>query len=259
MQFNASLNLLDSNNTVQLEKRISLLKQIEIEGSISKAAKKVPMSYKTAWDAIDTMNNLCNNIVVEKVTGGKGGGGAKLTTYGKNLIQTYSTLKFEHNKFMQYLTKMTNFNTGALKSIQRVSMQLSARNQISGSIEHIDKGKVNGSIYIKLKSGYSLVSVITNSAIEDLELKLEDDVVAIFKSSSVLLTTDTALNISAKNKLQRNTKTIRKGEVNSEIVIDIGGDTIVSTITSSSLQSLGLKLGDSVTAIIKSSDVMIGK
>ena len=259
MEFASSLSLLDSNNTFLLEKRILLLKAIERLGSISQAAKAVPMSYKAAWDAIDAMNNLCPTPIVQKETGGKGGGGAKLTPYGKNLIDTYSLLHSEHQKFLNHLTKITDFNTGALKSIQRVAMQISARNQISGAIEHIDHGKVNASVFVKLKSGYSIVSVITNNAVESLGLKVGDEVVSIFKSSSVLLTTDLTLNISARNKFQGTIEKITKAEVNSEILIDIGRDKIASVITTTSINNLGLKVGAKVSAIIKSTDVMIGK
>lgn len=77
MEFTSSLTLLDKNTAFLLEKRISLLKAIERTGSISKAAKEVPMSYKAAWDAIDAINNLCPTPVVEKETGGKGEGEPK--------------------------------------------------------------------------------------------------------------------------------------------------------------------------------------
>ena len=82
----------------------------------------------------------------------------------------------------------------------------------------------------------------------------------IFKSSSVLLTTDLSLNISARNKFQGTVTHINLGEVNSEVLIDIGnGDKIASVITKNATGNLDLKIGDSVSAIIKSSDVMIGK
>ncbi|MCD4758597.1 MAG: TOBE domain-containing protein [Arcobacteraceae bacterium] len=260
MEFSSSLTIFNSDTPLLLEKRIKLIGYIEIEGSISKAAKKVPMSYKAAWDAIDAINNLCPTTVVEKSTGGVGGGGAVVTPYGKNLIKTYSTLKKEHEKFLSQLTKMTDFNTGALKSLERFSMQISARNQVQGIVEHIEQGKVNSSVYLKLKSGYTLVSVITNGAIDNLNLQIEDEVVAIFKSSSVLLTTDLSLNISARNKFQGTITDISLGEINSEVLVDIGnGDKIASVITKNATGSLDLKVGDSVSAIIKSSDVMIGK
>jgi len=233
---------------------------IEEVGSISKAAKRVPMSYKTAWDAIDAINNLCPTPVVVKSTGGVGGGGAIVTPYGKNLLTTYSMLKIEHEKFLSQLTKMTDFNTGALKSIERFTMQISARNKIHGVVEDIKQDKVNASIYIKLKSGYTLVSVITNGAIDNLEIEIGDEVVGIFKSSSVLLTTDGDLNISARNKLKGTISDISFGDINCEVVIDIGNaDKIVSVITKKSIEQLHLEVGHSVSAIIKSSDVMIGK
>ncbi|MDQ1264455.1 MAG: molybdate transport system regulatory protein [Campylobacterota bacterium] len=59
--------------------RIELLKQVGVSGSIAKAAKEMKMSYKAAWDAIDAMNNLADQPLVETSKGGKGGGGAQLT------------------------------------------------------------------------------------------------------------------------------------------------------------------------------------
>src|SRR3546814_9280885 len=59
--------------------RIDLLTQIDATGSISAAARAVGMSYKGAWDAIDAMNNLAGEPLVLRATGGKGGGGARLT------------------------------------------------------------------------------------------------------------------------------------------------------------------------------------
>lgn len=68
-------------------RRIALLKQIEQTGSISQGAKNAGISYKSAWDAINDMNTLSEHTLVERATGGKGGGGAVLTRYGQRLIQ----------------------------------------------------------------------------------------------------------------------------------------------------------------------------
>jgi len=54
--------------------RISLLEMINQHGSITQAAKSVGVSYKTAWEALDTMQNLSGEALVESLTGGKGGG-----------------------------------------------------------------------------------------------------------------------------------------------------------------------------------------
>ena len=73
-------------------RRISLLKHIALSGSISQGAKDAGISYKSAWDAINEMNQLSEHILVERATGGKGGGGAVLTRYGQRLIQLYDLL-----------------------------------------------------------------------------------------------------------------------------------------------------------------------
>ena len=55
---------------------MELLTKIAECGSITQAAKSIKMSYKAAWDAVDQMNNLAGEPLVERVTGGKGGIGA---------------------------------------------------------------------------------------------------------------------------------------------------------------------------------------
>jgi len=243
-----------------LEKRIDLLFAIKKCGSISKAAKEVPMSYKKAWEAVDTMNNLSPTPIVQTETGGRGGGGTVLTAYGENLLKTYLVLKDEHKKFLEALKNMTDIDSGTLKTIGRLAMQISARNQIRGVVELIQEGKVNAEVYVKLRSGYTLVSTVTKTAVHNLDLKIDDEVTAFFKSSTVLITTDLTLNISARNKFQGKIESIHQGEINSEVIIDIGNqDRVASVVTSNSINSLKLKVGESVSAIIKASDIMIGK
>ena len=55
--------------------RIQLLEAIERLGSLSQAAKSIPMSYRAAWDALDEMNNLAEQPLVIRTAGGKNGGG----------------------------------------------------------------------------------------------------------------------------------------------------------------------------------------
>lgn len=98
MSISANLTLELFNKPFLLEKRIDLLIAIKKFGSINKAAKEVPLSYKAAWEAIEDMNNLSNTPIVIKETGGTGGGGTKLTEYGENLLNTYLILKEEQKK-----------------------------------------------------------------------------------------------------------------------------------------------------------------
>ncbi|EWY37869.1 transporter [Skermanella stibiiresistens SB22] len=68
------------------------------------------------------------------------------------------------------------------------------------------------------------------------------------------------MNLSARNQLKGTVVEVAKGPVSAKVKIDIGGGVIVtSSITTESATELGLAVGDGVVAIIKSSDVMIGK
>ena len=65
--------------------------------------------------------------------------------------------------------------------------------------------------------------------------------------------------LSARNQLKGTIKSVKLGNVMAEVVVDVGGLEIVSAITKGSAESLGLKEGDTVTAVIKSTEVMIDK
>ena len=84
---------IESENHVLLgEGRVQLLKAIETEGSLSKAAKTLGLSYKKAWSLIDSVNKSAKKPVTINSTGGKGGGGAELTDYGKQLIAVFDEI-----------------------------------------------------------------------------------------------------------------------------------------------------------------------
>jgi molybdate transport system regulatory protein len=243
-----------------LEKRIKLLEAISETGSITSAAKRVGLSYKAAWEAVDTMNNLSKHPLVVRVTGGSGGGGTTLTPLGSEVVANYSVLKKEYERFLNRLSSVSNFEMNSLKHIQRIAMQISARNQLMGKIGEIKQAKVNAEVSIVLKSGVVLVSTITNSAVEELGLEIGDEVVGIIKASSVLISNTLDLATSARNKLAGVVTDIKLGEVNAQVSVDIGqNDVIVATITSESVKNLGLAIGTRVSTIIKSSSILIGK
>lgn len=260
MEISSNLTLELCDKPFLLEKRIDLLHAISKEGSISKAAKAVPMSYKSAWEAVDAMNNLSPTPIVQKETGGAGGGGTKLTSYGENLLRTYTILKNEQKKFLDKLTQITDIDNGTLKTIGRLSMQISARNQISGIVDKVIKGDVNANVVILPKSGQELFANVSITSLSNLDIKKGEEIIAIFKSSNVLISTDENIAISARNKIQGKISAILQNNTNSEILIDIGNEqSIASIITTGAVKKLGLEVGKEVFAFIKSNDVMVGK
>ena len=68
------------------------------------------------------------------------------------------------------------------------------------------------------------------------------------------------MKISARNQLSGKVVAITKGAVNGQLKVDIGGGNIItSSITEEAIADLALALGDTVTVIVKASDVLIGK
>jgi molybdate transport system regulatory protein len=73
--------------------KVDLLEEIDRSGSISKAARELGLSYRRAWNLVDTMNKSFKSSLVEGSAGGKKGGGAHLTTLGKKMAKTYRTME----------------------------------------------------------------------------------------------------------------------------------------------------------------------
>ena len=239
--------------------RIELLEQIERTGSISKAAKAMKMAYKAAWDSLDAMNNLAEEPLVDKSTGGKGGGGTKLTPYAKQLIETYRVIHEEHERFLNNLSLRINGEGGHLRMIESMNMRVSARNQLLGRVVMIHKGGVNSEVVLKLLGGDSITAIVTNESIGLLDLRIDTDVYAIFKSGAVMLSPDLSLQLSSRNRLVGKVSRISSGGVNSEVILELkGANTLCATITNESLEELGIKKGMEVAAFCKASSVILG-
>lgn len=73
--------------------KAALLESVRASGSISAAARAMGMDYKRAWLLVDSLNRAFETAVVERVTGGPGGGGAVLTPFGKDLLARYRRLE----------------------------------------------------------------------------------------------------------------------------------------------------------------------
>lgn len=67
------------------------------------------------------------------------------------------------------------------------------------------------------------------------------------------------MKLSARNRIKGTVTSVSRGAVTSHVVIDIGGSKITSSITNEAVDELALKDGDAVYAVIKATDVMVGK
>lgn len=236
--------------------RISLLEQIGECGSITQAAKLVGISYKTAWDALDVMKNLSRDALVESASGGKGGGGSRLTEAGKKLVSTYRLIQHEHERFLSRIGEgMSDFD---YQLVRRLSMKSSARNQYVGKVSNIKLGQINAEVILDIGGGNVLAAVITNESVEHLGLKVGSEAYAMIKAPWVIVTTSDEFKTSARNELKGTVVRCQEGAVNGEVVIELsGGKSVAAVVTNDSIKSLGLKAGVKATALIKASHVIL--
>ncbi|MDE2594744.1 MAG: TOBE domain-containing protein [Burkholderiales bacterium] len=240
--------------------RIALLAQIAQCGSITQAAKAVGMSYKGAWDAIDAMNNLAGEALVERVAGGKGGGGTRLTARGSQLVDNFRVIEQEHRRFIEQLAQQADKLTEDYVLIKRMGMRTSARNQYLGTVSAIRTGAVNDEIELTLPTGHTLVAIVTHESTQNLNLQVGEQAFALIKSSSIIVMTDDAgAKLSARNRFTGVVSRIVPGAVNTEVLIDLGsGQSIAAVITNDSCESLGLAMGQPASALFKASSVILG-
>ncbi|MBI2259946.1 MAG: LysR family transcriptional regulator [Flavobacteriia bacterium] len=93
---------INSNNESFLGKgRITLLKNIQHYGSISKAAKEMGMSYKKAWSLVSSMNSKFKIPLVIGSVGGTNGGGSCLSETGRSLINIYDSIIDSNQEFLK--------------------------------------------------------------------------------------------------------------------------------------------------------------
>ncbi|MBB5403925.1 MULTISPECIES: TOBE domain-containing protein [Paraburkholderia] len=246
--------------------RIALLAAIGETGSITSAAKAVGISYKGAWDAVDTMNNLAGEPLVVRLTGGKGGGGTTLTPRAVKLIDTFRAVEREHRRFLERAGAAIGegFATD-WDLIGRIGVKTSARNQFYGTVSAIERGTVNDEVSLALPGGHTIVAVLTHESTEALGLAVGVAAFALIKASWVVLLVagdgdgDAPLKLSARNQLRGTVQSVKRGAVNAEVSLGLeGGAVITAIVTNGSVDTLGLQEGASAVAVFKASSVILG-
>src|SRR5262247_2823931 len=77
-----------------------LLEQIEACGSLSEAARRLRFSYRRAWMLVSTMNRRWPEPLVRTATGGKRGGGSRLTDYGRLVLRSFRDVQIQLDAFL---------------------------------------------------------------------------------------------------------------------------------------------------------------
>lgn len=240
--------------------RVGLLRAIAAAGSITQAAKAIGMSYKAAWDAVDTMNNLAGEPLVERSSGGRGGGSTRLTARGQQLIERFGQIEAAHRRFVQILSDEAIGLSAELNLLRTLNMKTSARNQFSGTVSAIRIGAVNNEIELALHRDARIVAIITRESTEALGLALGSEAFALVPSSDVIIATDLGGGkISARNQLPGTVSSLVPGAVNTEVILEMdGGGHIAAMVTNAGMEALALGPGKRAIAIFKASSVILG-
>jgi molybdate transport system regulatory protein len=184
MKAKTKLWFTEDGKTVMGAGRAELLRTIEEERSLRKACGKLNISYKHAWMMLKKMNEALGEPAVITVRGGKNQG-TFLTDLGRKLLAEYETNK-----------QLINETIGDETAWENIGFKLSARNQLPGKVLKVEKGGLVCKITIEIEPSI-LTSVITEEAVEKLDIKPGDKICAVIKSTEVMV----AKNVSGKTGL----------------------------------------------------------
>jgi molybdate transport system regulatory protein len=154
-----------------------ILRSIQQHESISKAAQELGMSYRYVWGYVKKIEKILNGPVMQTFKGGKsGGGGAKLTKLGSNLLLEYDHVEHGLNQVLSH-TRYTEVN----------KVKISARNRLKGKVIAVQKNSVTAKVKVEITTPAIVTALISAEAVEDLNIKVGDTVEAVVKATEVMI------------------------------------------------------------------------
>lgn len=154
-----------------------ILEQIAFEGSLMGAAEKLGMSYRYVWSYLQKTERAVGQEVVQTFKGGKsGGGGAKLTEFGRGLLDEYKRVE----RFLAEVLADAELWEG-------VGLKISARNRLKGRVVSVEKETVTAKVKVEIRGPVVVTALISREAVEDLDIKVGDAVEAVVKATEVMI------------------------------------------------------------------------
>ncbi len=167
----ARLHLDQALGHAATDKRLEILRRVGECGSISQAAREAGVSYKAAWQALDMLSNLAGLPLVERAVGGAGGGGARLTPAGEQLLRAGAAMARTREK--------------VLGGLGGLALRTSMRNQWPATVARLETSGPLVRVLLALAGGGTLAARITAESAELLELAADLPVLALCKATSV--------------------------------------------------------------------------
>lgn len=238
--------------------RIELLEKIGETGSILAAAKAMKMSYKAAWERIEAMNRLSDSPLIERTTGGKGGGGTTLTPYAHELIATFKRFAELHRQFIDRFAEAGDDPERLARILGRTFLTTSARNQLPCTIERIESAGLNATLTLTLGEDDRLCSTITDKSVRSMGLQEGLYAYAIIKSSDVrIVIPDASAETADTNRLCGTVESVDRSGNDVEIALRLSGGAVIVAL----LPSTGSEpfcIGMKACALISARHIILG-
>ncbi|MCZ8250928.1 MAG: TOBE domain-containing protein [Hylemonella sp.] len=161
------------------DKRIDILRRIGEAGSISEAARGAGVSYKAAWQALETLANLAGTPLVEKAVGGSGGGGAVLTAAGLRVLQAAEAMAGARQQVLAALEHDSATGRAAL------ALRTSMRNQFPCTVGRLQPHQGQVRVQLLLADGQAVHARITRESVQLLGLSPGLPVLALCKATAL--------------------------------------------------------------------------
>lgn len=161
------------------DKRIDILRRVGQAGSISEAARAAGVSYKAAWQALETLANLAGTPLVEKAVGGSGGGGATITPAGRRVLEAAEEMARARRRILD------SFAHGDASGRAALALRTSMRNQFPCTVGTIGAQTGQVRVQLLLADGSALYARITRESVQLLGLRPGLEVLALCKATAV--------------------------------------------------------------------------
>lgn len=250
-----SLPALLTQHIARRPQRIALLQHVAEQGSITRAAKAAGISYKAAWDAIDELNNLASRPLVERSTGGRGGGGARLSAEGERVLRLYQRLQALQAQVFEAAEESSD-----LDLLGRLMLRTSARNQLHGQVSGLRREGRHDRVSLDLGGSLEIEALITRDSTERLELALGTPVVALLKAGWVQVLGEADSAAEGSNCLQATVEDMLADDNGpSEVRLVLGnGQTLCAFAEARWLEQTKVIPGSRVRAQFHPSYVLLG-
>lgn len=244
-----SLELAGALGHGSADKRVEILRRVGQVGSISQAARDAGVSYKAAWQALDTLSNLAGSALVERAVGGAGGGGARLTPAGDQLLQAADALASARDDALARLA-----GQGApAQGFAALGLRTSMRNQLPCTVAALRAAAGAVRVRLQLAGGQAVVARITRESAQLLGLRPQQHVLALCKATAVQIAAQEAPAEEGENLLAGEVaRAVPRGA--GEVVLALaGGQQLVGFVAAGH----GLRRGAAAWARISETAVVV--